>query len=67
MFCDDDINFDLQLEKLDVDSDALKEPQVLRIFKAWVEDWEEEIRMRNDAVVVAQLLQKYQSLVFLVS
>ena len=64
MFGDDDINFDLQLEKWDVDSDALKEPQVLRIFKAWVEDWEGEIRMRNDAVVEAQLLQKYQSLVF---
>jgi hypothetical protein len=32
MFGDDDINFDLQLEKWDVDSDALKEPQVLRIF-----------------------------------
>ena len=65
MFGDDDINFDLQLEKWDVDSDALKEPQVLRIFKAWVEDWEQEIRMRNDAVVEARLLQKYQSLVFL--
>ena len=64
VFGDDDINFDLQLEKWDVDSDALKEPQVLRIFKAWVEDWEGEIRMRNDAVVEARLLQKYQSLVF---
>jgi hypothetical protein len=53
------------LEKWDVDSDALKEPQVLHIFKAWVEDWEGEIRMRNDAVVEAQLLPKYQSLVFL--
>jgi hypothetical protein len=53
------------LEKWDVDSDALKGPQVLHIFQAWVEDWEEEIRMRNDAVVEAQLLQKYQSLVFL--
>ena len=66
MFGDDDINFDLQWEKWDVDSDALKEPQVLRIFKAWVEDWEGEIRIRNDAVLVeAQFLQKYQSLVFL--
>ena len=65
MFGDDDINFDLQLEKWDVDSDALKEPRVLRIFKAWVEDWEGDIRMRNDAVVKAQLMQKYQSLVFL--
>ncbi len=53
------------MKKWDVDSDALKEPQVLRIFKAWVEDWEGEIRMRNEPVVEAQLLQKYQSLVFL--
>ena len=65
MFGDDDINFDLQLEKWDVDSDALKEPQVSRIFQAWVEDWEGEIRMRNDPVVEARLMQKYQSLVFL--
>jgi hypothetical protein len=57
MFGDDDINFDLQLEKWDDDSDALKEPQA--------QDWEGEIRMKNDAVVEAQLLQKYQSLVFL--
>ena len=64
VFGDDDINFALQLEKWDVDSDASKEPQVLRIFNAWVEDWEGEIKMRNDAVVEAQLLQKYQSLVF---
>ncbi len=34
MFGNDDINFDLQLEKWDVDSDALKESQVLRIFNA---------------------------------
>ncbi len=57
MFGDDDINFDLQLEKWDDDSDALKEPQA--------QDWEGEIRMKNDAVVEAQMLQKYQSLVFL--
>ncbi len=42
MFGDDDINFDLQLETFGVDTGALKEPPVKRIFRAWVEDWEEE-------------------------
>ena len=40
MFGDDDINFDMQLERFDVDTGALKEPAVERIFRAWVEDWE---------------------------
>ncbi len=64
MFGDDDINFDLQLEKWDVDSDALKEPEVQRVFQAWIEDWEEELRRANDVVVENRLLQKYQGLVF---
>ena len=32
MFGDDDINFDMQLERFDVDTGALKEPAVERIF-----------------------------------
>ena len=36
MFGDDDINFDLQLEKFDVNTDILKEPAVERIFCLWV-------------------------------
>ncbi len=32
MFCDDDINFDLQLEMWDVDPDRLKEPEVQCVF-----------------------------------
>jgi hypothetical protein len=42
MFGDDDINFDLQLKIFGVDMGALKEPPIERIFRAWVEDWEEE-------------------------
>jgi hypothetical protein len=59
IFGDDDINFDLQLEKWDVDSDALKEPEVQFVFQAWVEDWKEEIRRMNDVVIESRLLQKY--------
>ena len=64
MFGDDDINFDMQLEQFGVDMGALKEPAVERIFRAWVEDWEEESRKKNDCVDEARLLQKYKGLVF---
>jgi hypothetical protein len=64
MFGDDDINFDSQLETFGVDMGALKEPLVERIFRAWVEDWEEEAQMKNDCVAKAQLLAKYKGLVF---
>ena len=64
MFCDDDINFDLQLEIWDVDPDGLKEPEVQRVFHTWLEHWEEEVRRTNDAVAEAHLIQKYKSLVF---
>jgi hypothetical protein len=64
MFCDDNINFDLQLEMQDVDPDGLVEPEVQRVFHAWVEDWEEDARRSNHAVAEARLIQKYKSLVF---
>ena len=64
MFGDDDINFDMQLERFDVDMGALKEPAVARIFRAWVKDWEEEARKKNDCVEEARLLTKYEGLVF---
>ncbi len=35
-----------------------------RIFCAWVEDWEEDTRKKNDCVSEALLLQKYKGLVF---
>ena len=63
-FGDNDINFDLQLEKFGVNMGKLKEPAVQRIFRAWVEDWEEDARKKNDCVLEALLLQKYKDLVF---
>jgi hypothetical protein len=64
MFGDDDINFDLQLKTFGVDMGALKEPQIERVFRAWVENWEEEAQKKNDCVAEAQLLAKYKGLVF---
>jgi hypothetical protein len=42
MFGDDDINFDLELDSFGVEMGPLREPAVERVFRAWVEDWEEE-------------------------
>jgi hypothetical protein len=64
MFGDDDINFDLELERFGVDMNELKESPIDRVFRAWVEDWEEEARKKNDCVTEAQLLAKYKGLVF---
>ena len=64
MFTDDDINFDLQLEKFGVDLVALKQVPPKRVFRAWVEDWEEEARKKKDVVAEAKLLAKYKGLVF---
>jgi hypothetical protein len=55
MFGEDDINFDLQLEKFGVDTSILKEPAVQHIFRAWV-DWEGEARKKNDCVSETLLL-----------
>jgi hypothetical protein len=60
MLGDDDINFDLQLEKFGVNTDILKEPAVERIFCLLVEEWEEDARKKNDCVSEALLLQKYK-------
>ncbi len=64
MFGDDDINFDLELKSFGVEMGPLREPAVERIFRAWVEDWEEKARKKNDCVAKAQLLAKYKGLVF---
>ena len=42
VFGDEDLVFDLHLEKFGVDIAAFKEPAVQRIFRAFVEDWEQE-------------------------
>ena len=59
-------SFDLQLEKFGVDMKQLKEPATTRIFRAWVEDWEEELLKDNDCVAEAHLLEKYKNLVFMI-
>ena len=59
MFGDDDINFDLQLEKFGVDTNRLRENVVQHVFHAWVEDWEQEDR-KNGCVVEARLLENTQ-------
>ena len=64
MFGDDDINFDLELESFGVEMGPLREPAVECVFRAWVEDWEEEAQKKNDCVAKAQLLAKYKGLVF---
>ena len=52
----------LRLERFDVDTGALKEPAVERIFRAWVEEWEEEARKKNDYVEEARLLTSIKDL-----
>ena len=42
VFGDEDLAFELHLEKFGVDIAAFKEPAVQRIFRAFVEDWEQE-------------------------
>ena len=64
MFGDDDMNFDLQLEQYGVPTNELRGAATDRVFRAWVEDWEMEIRFKNDPVAEARLLQKYKGLVF---
>ncbi len=54
----------MQLEKICIDTGALTVREVQRAFRAWVEDWEEEARKKNDFVYEAQLLAKYKGLVF---
>ncbi len=64
MFGDEDLAYDLQLEKFGVDTAVLKEPVVQRIVRAYVEDWEEEGRMNNNCVTDARFRAKYGGLVF---
>ncbi len=53
MFGEDDINFDLQLEKFGVDTIILKEPAMQPIFRVCVEDFEQDTRKNNYAAVEA--------------
>jgi hypothetical protein len=50
MFGDEDIAFDLHLEQFGVNAAALRQPVVQQIFRAYVEEWEEEARKKTDCV-----------------
>ena len=54
----------MELDKFGVDMIALKQGQIQRVFRAWVEEWEEVARKKNDCVTEAQLLAKHKGLVF---
>ena len=61
---DQDVAFDLKLESWGVDVDDLRKKKIpKRIFRAWEEDWELEIRKKQDVVNEARLVEKYKGLV----
>ncbi len=64
MFGNEDLAFDLHLERFGVDTAALNKPAVQRIIQTYVEGWEPDDRKKNDCVVKARLLAKYRGLVF---
>jgi hypothetical protein len=66
MFGDEDIAFDyLKLENFGVDTTALRQSVVQHIFRAYVEDCEQEAQKNNDdCVAEVWLLSKYRGLVF---
>lgn len=51
--------------KWDVDVETLKESPITRIFRAYIEDWEDEAKRKEDAVNEAKLLEKYKGLNFI--
>ena len=64
MFGDEDLAFELHLEMFGIDIATLKEPAVQRVFRAYVEEWEQVDRKKNDCVAEARILAKYKGLVF---
>jgi hypothetical protein len=64
MWGEDDVNFDLQLESFGIDSAALAAPVSNRVFRAWIEVFEEDALKKNDAIKEALLLNKYKDLAF---
>ena len=53
----------MQLENFGVDMAELRQPVQTRIFRAWLEDWEQPLLRKNCPVVEARLLEKYKGLV----
>ena len=61
-FWDDDDFADPGLDVPDLKGSHTKKQ---RIFRAWIEDWEEKAKMKQDPVNEAALLQKYGGLMWL--
>ena len=57
-------SFDMNLENFGVDTTQLKLATSKRIFRAWVEDWENPLLKINDVIAEVRLLEKYKDLVF---
>ena len=53
-----------QLENFGVDTIQLNQAATHRVFRAWVEDWEEEAIYKNFCVAEACLLENYRDLAF---
>ena len=56
--------FDHKLEKFGVDTAQLKEPTKNRIFRSWIEYWEEEAIHKDFCVAEGRLLNEYKDLGF---
>lgn len=64
MFSDDDMNFNLQLEKWGVDTDALKEPEMQGSVLWLGRGVGRGVHKKHNVVDEAKILQKYKNLVF---
>jgi hypothetical protein len=42
----------------------LQEPATTWHFRAWIEEWENDVRLKNDVVAEVRILEKYKNLVF---
>ena len=57
-------SFDHQLDSLGVDTIQLKQADTHRVFRAWVEEWEEEAIYKAFFVAEAHMLVNYRDLEF---
>ncbi len=55
--------FDLQLEDFGLDTTALQAVKTTQVFRAWDEDWEEEVWYDNDVVALNAIVQKVQGII----
>ena len=54
----------MNLENFGVNTTELKTQSPRRIFRAWIEEWEEDLLKKNDIIAEVRLLEKYKDLVF---